>query len=177
MQNDNGQSGQLRRFPHIQGIAPQTAKLIELLKDGSPGDSQADDSMSALIGRDVRNPRAGGGHGNLSSAIKYVERHHGRVWRRVKCENRITCLSSSEIVGVVDRRRQHIGRTVRRAKSELSRVQFEKLESDEKTRALTLKAQFAILALESAKNPTKRIAANMDSTASGSQQAKMLEKM
>lgn len=170
-------SDSIGRFPHITGIAPQTVKLIEMFKEWTPGQSATDAEMSALIGRDVRSTGAGSGAGNLASALKYVERHHGRVVRRVKGAGLVKCLSANEIVGVVDRRRQHVSRTIRRAGSELTRMEYDKLNDAEKSHALILQSLFAVLSTHASTARQKLIAANQDHERAGKQQQKMLQAM
>lgn len=170
-------SDSIGRFPHITGIAPQTVKLIEMFKEWTPGQSATDAEMSALIGRDVRSTGAGSGAGNLASALKYVERHHGRVVRRVKGAGLVKCLSANEIVGVVDSRRQHVSRTIRRAGSELTRMEYDKLNDAEKSHALILQSLFAVLSTHASTARQKLIAANQDHERAGKQQQKMLQAM
>ncbi len=171
------ESEELSKYPHITGIAPQTVKLIERFKDLNPGDTVTDSEMTALIGRNTRDHGVGGGAGNLDSATRYVERHHGRIVRRIKGAGIVKCLNASEVVNVVERRREHIGRTSRRAGRELSHVDTAKLEPAEKTKALVLRAQIGMLSSFASANTQKRLADNTDLEKWQAQQRKMLASM
>lgn len=166
---------EVNRFPHITGLAPQTAKLIDLFKDASIGDSFTDADLSALIGRNTA--PGGDGYGNLQSACRYVLRHFGRNIQRVPGSGTMKCLSDSESVVSVERGRQHISRVSRRKAIELRIVDTSKLTQPEKTSALVLRAQLGVLSMYSSIKAAKVLAASDDLDKWQKNQRKMLASM
>jgi hypothetical protein len=68
---------ELGKFPGVMG--PHTARAVEKLKDGKPGDLITRDQMATIIGRGCKTHELG--YGNVNAAIKNVELAHGLVWR------------------------------------------------------------------------------------------------
>lgn len=163
---------EMTRFPHISGMSPVTAKLIDRLKDGKPGDTLADAELETVAG--VRTDPNGKAYPNLLSACRYVLRHHGVRWERVVGAGSIKCLNDSETIVSVERDRDCAGRRVRRAGVKLGTVDFAKLPAGEKSTALVLKAQLGAMAGYASGRTAKRLASNQDLDKWQAEQRKML---
>jgi hypothetical protein len=170
---------QENRWPHISGLAPQTAKLIEYFRQhATPGTEFTYAQLSELIGRDVRSGAGGGGAGNLSSAKRYVLRHDGiRIESAGHGSARLRVLNDTETLISVDRDRKHIHRTANKASLKMQHVNLETLAPHDKTEALTLRAQLGILGNRASAAAKKQIASATDIEALRDRQLKMLRKM
>jgi hypothetical protein len=97
-----------------------TQLLIELLKGGKIGDVFTDAQLKACC---ERNTAPGGdGYGYLMSAIRYVEREHGIVWKRVTGAGQIQCLGPAEVATVADSVRKSTYRRSKRAVRQIGAV-------------------------------------------------------
>lgn len=166
---------EITKYPHISGIAPQTAKLIDRFKDWKPGDVASDTELSALIGRDTS--PGGDGYGNLASAIRYVQRHYGLVIERVRSARAVKCLNAGETISSVNRGRRHIGKCARKEGGKLKQVDVSKLEGPEKTEALVLRAQLGAVATYASASTQKKLSTSEDLESWRKQQKKMLAAM
>lgn len=77
---DENQKPQVGPFPGK--MVPHTARAIERLKKGQPGDTVTRDEMAQVIGRDCATGTLG--YGNVCSAIRHVLREYGIAWEWAK---------------------------------------------------------------------------------------------
>ena len=108
-ENQNPQVG-----PFVGQMGPHTARAIERLKTGKPGDTVTRDEMAQVIGRDCSNGSNGGG--NVRTAIKRVLREYGIYWEWVKGIQAWRCQDDDEKVTAEEGK---IRRSRRQAKGSL----------------------------------------------------------
>ncbi len=72
-------------------MGPHTARAVERLKAGKPGDLLTRDEMATIIGRGCKTHELG--YGNVNTAIRHTERHAGIVWRWDREAQALRCLS------------------------------------------------------------------------------------
>jgi hypothetical protein len=122
------QQVQQGKFFGIMGI--HTARAIERLKEGVPGDTITRDEMKHIIGRscDVNSL----GYGNVNSAIHAVERDHGVVWSWDRDKQAWLCLNDGEkltkIRDLVGSAKRRSSRAIRVTKA----VEYTKLNEDQR---------------------------------------------
>lgn len=150
-------NGNLKSWPHLQGFAPQTAKIVDSISKGRVGEVLTDEQLGKIAGEDCGDL---GGRRHVYSAIKYVERVHGVVWRRMRDAGAIKCLDSDERVEVAHVYRQHISRSSKRAVRVISTVQIEDVKAERKPEVLALAAQLGALATFASTAAHKRLASH-----------------
>lgn len=151
-------SDELQRMHIRPGLRLETLKLIEKLKAGKIGDVLTDGELTELCGKCTR--VGGEGYAYLLSAIKYVLREHGLVWRRVTGEDTIKCLDAKEVRSKAAADRQS---TSRRGKRTVRQIQAVYDTADETTRAALnreLSTHGALVAMASNKMQKKLEARN-----------------
>ena len=79
---------------HIQSHHPCTMALIDVLKDGKPGQEYTNDQLESISGDNIEDHL-----GRLYSAIRYCVNHHRVLWQRVRGERKIVCLNDAEVLG------------------------------------------------------------------------------
>ena len=84
---------EITRVSSIPGRSLQTNKLIDLLKDGKTGDIITSETMTALIGADVRPQNKG--YGYLQSAIGYLRQQDRKSTRLNSSHEWISRMPSS----------------------------------------------------------------------------------
>lgn len=144
-------------WPHLQGFSPATAKIVDLISKGNVGDILTDEELGEIVGEDCSEIT---GRRHVYSAIKYVERVHGVVWRRLRDAGAIKCLDPDERVEVAQGYRHHISRSSKRAVRVVSTVQIEDVKADRRPDVLALVAQLGALAAFSSTAAHKRLAAH-----------------
>ena len=145
----------VRRFPHI-GVGPIAAFLIERMKAGKPGDVLTDEQLLALSGANCR-PGATG-YRSLQTAIRHVLREFGIVWERERGAACIRCLDPLERLSSARRTRRHIARVSKKA-IRVASIDTAALPECERSDAHALQAQLGTLALFSATDVQKKLAA------------------
>jgi len=154
METEQGQD-ETRRFRAVPGMHVCTSQLIERLKDGSPGCVLTDEDLSEICGKDTS--VGCDGYGYLTSAIGYVLRRYGVVWKRIRGASAIKCLDAEEIVTSSEGDRKHVHRIGKRAVLRLGTVDINQLpESARKAHTLQF-AQMATVVGWSSKNTQKKL--------------------
>mgnify|MGYP002642052879 CR=1 FL=1 len=87
---------ELGTFPGVMG--PHSARAVERLKAGQPGDLVTRDEMALVIGRGCKTHELG--YGNVNTAIRHTERHAGIVWRWDREAQAWRCLSDQHKIKV-----------------------------------------------------------------------------
>jgi hypothetical protein len=162
---------EVRRIMVPHGISLPTAKLIEKIKDGKPGDVLSDADLTAACGRPTE--PEGSGYANLMSAISYVRRMHGVVWERVRAERCIKCLNPKEILSTADASAGKIRRESMKSVQKLRTIVLDNLEESERPAVLSRMAQHGTLAQFAKADSRKKFEAGNVSAAISP--AKMLE--
>ncbi len=85
----------IEKTPMPNGLAKETSILIDMLKDGKPGDVITDELMFEKCGKQTCT--SGDGYGNLETAKRYVLTNHNVVWYRVRSAGVIKCANANEI--------------------------------------------------------------------------------
>ncbi len=132
-----------------------TVKLIEVMSKGSPGEVLTDERTSVISGHDTH--VGGNGYGYLCSAIRYCLREHGVVWRRVRGEARIECLSDDQKIDLADWERRGINRRTRRSMRTLGSVDPSRLSDEKRKEHLVLAAVCGTLLETSSPRTIKRL--------------------
>ena len=95
--------------------------------------------------------------GYLQSAIRFCEREHGTVWRRVFGEGRIQCLGCVEKIALAKGQRKRVNRISKRTMRVLDSVMPASLSNDEKREFLSLSAMHGALTVLSADKTDKKL--------------------
>jgi hypothetical protein len=136
---------ELRRIRVPAGHSVTTAKLIERLTQPSKiGDLLTDEELMAFCGKDTRPD--GNGYRNLASAIKYVRKHDGIVWERVRDAEAIKRLVPDEIISTAEAASSRIRRTATAAAEKVKTVPLDSVAPEERPKFTALLAQHAALA-------------------------------
>jgi hypothetical protein len=139
------------------GLSPVTAKIIDRLKDGNVGDIVTDEELQACCGRDTRPNQ--NGYGNLATALKRLERIHGKVWLRVKGSDCLKCCDSIEIANTCDNDIQRVRRRTKRLNRRASLVDVESLKPDDAKRFMANCAISGTIGLLSQTSTAKKLMA------------------
>lgn len=141
-------------------MSPESARLVEVLKDGIVGDVLTDERLTKICGKSTAS--GGSGYGNLQTAIKWVQNHKNLVWRRVRGGACIKCLGSSEIAGFVEKEIDNIRHKTKRTLSVSSKIKIDDIAESERSKVLANIAQLGTIHIF-AKNDTttKLIARNV----------------
>ena len=115
-------------FPGVMG--PHTQRAVEKLRDGKPGDIIDRPAMTMIVGRECT-PGALG-YGNVSTAIKHVERHYAIVWRWIKSDKAWRCLTEEEKMTVEHGYTKQSRRCARRGMVVGQSIDVAQLSSDQK---------------------------------------------
>jgi hypothetical protein len=134
-----------------------TVKLIEKMRDGTPGDKLTDEQLTEACGHDTR--VGGRGYGYLQSAIKRCENHHGITWKRILGGDCIECLDNSGLMGLAESKRKHLRRVSKRTCRQLATADATQMGKDEKTEYLASVAQFGTLVQFAGTATTKKLVA------------------
>jgi hypothetical protein len=102
----------LKSWPAVPGYSPATAKLIDRLKDGKPGDRLTDTELSQISDENCSAPLP---RAHVRAATRYVLRTHYVCWQREVGENAIRCLNPHERLESAVGLRHRAGRTVNKA--------------------------------------------------------------
>ena len=147
---------QVKAMPFRSGFAPETSKLIDLLKQGKEGDTKTDEELTQAIGKDTA--PGGNGYSYLASATRFTEREHGIRWERIPKTGLIKCLNSGEKVEVLRRGRNHIRKTAKKNIVTSKSVKLNDLPTNEaKSEYLALQSQAAAVAVMTQPSTTKRL--------------------
>ncbi len=119
---------QMGPFPGQLG--PHTARAIERMKTGKPGDEITLADMSDVVGRDCST--GGNGRGNVDTAIKRCEPDHAVVWRWQKDKQLWACLDDVGKSMDSQKKAVHIRRTARRSLRVAESVDRQKLTDDQR---------------------------------------------
>ena len=134
----------VQRFPTIPSLNPHSAKLVEWLRDGKPGDQRTDDEIAQQIGMSAK-PK-GPGYRFLATAIRRCMNEHSVVWHRIPGASVIRCLDPKGIIELAKDRNRHIGRTAGRANREIGTVtDTSGMPDRDKTELLTMAAQMSLI--------------------------------
>ena len=139
------------------GMCFQTSKAIDRLKEGKPGDLVSRDEMEAVIGRKCDAESLG--YGNVQSAIRYVERTAGIVWRWDKESQAWRCLTPSQAAADAGLSLKRSGRWAKKSQLTASTIKVEELQEEERLayRATCVQAELVRLTVTGAIN--KRLSA------------------
>lgn len=136
----------------------ETAKLIERLKGGKPGDTITDEELTK-IANGLSTAVNGPGYGRLQSAMRFVMREYHIVWKRINKAGAIKCLDSLEAsddmaadLGVIRRRSN-------RARHKMAAIKLDGLTADQQRRTKALSAQIMTIGLFATSSTTKKLEA------------------
>lgn len=138
-----------------RGCSPYTARLIELLKDGKPGDEISDEELTQYCGKATH--VHGDGYSYLQTATDYCATVYGIRWQRIYGQHRLRCLTPSGLVGSVGSQLSGIGRRAKRAAIDISIAAEGELSEEEKPRIRLLAAQVGALAMMTSSRMRKRL--------------------
>jgi hypothetical protein len=144
----------LAKFPHIPNIAPQTAVLVEHLRE-RPDEFATDDELSALCGGDTR--PSGKCYTYLHSAIRILRRRYGQVWSRLPGEQRIKRLTATETNAHAESRTRHVRRTANCTVQMLECHDAAAIPEAERAEYLARLAQNKLLVLLGERKATKQL--------------------
>lgn len=139
-----------------------TAKLIELLASGKPGDKLTDEEMTAHCERDTRpsvKGKPGAGYNNLCSAIRNVLRTKGLVWERIRGADAIECKKFPGKLSIAARNQRMINKRAKRSLAVLGTVKQAEVPDTERVQFNVKVAQLGVLAAMSSGNTTKKLEA------------------
>lgn len=144
----------IQKVPHIPGFAHATIKLIDLLKDGKPGDELTYEALAVVAMKPVRpNTR---GYPNLHSAIRHVEKE-GVIWEAVAKEGKIRCLDPDGILNSNERSRAMIRRRARRQTVKLAAIDLNELPQERQGEVVARIALGNMIATACSNNAVKRL--------------------
>lgn len=149
-------------YPFLHGISPVTSKIVDRLKTGKIGDIVTDEELLNICGKDTK-PH-GDGYGNLGTALKILERKHGKVWMRVKGANCLKCCNSEEIADVCDSDIQRVRRRSKRANNRATLVDISILSNDDAKRFMANVAITGTIELLSKRDTAKKLMARETKT-------------
>lgn len=133
------------RIQMIPGLSLVSAKLIEAMKDGRPGDILTDDQLQTVCGLSVA-PK-GAAYGNLATAIRHCIRHRAIVWKRVIRQKCIKCLEPLEVMETGRSEVLSTRRRTRRAAGKMRTVNLEKIPEADRPEYMALAAQLSTMCL------------------------------
>jgi len=138
------------------GVSYHTSKCVDVLKQGSVGDTLNRDEMSKYIDRpcEVHQP----GYGNVQSAINIVERENGIVWRWSKELTAWKCLSPAECVKETNRGIGSARRRCNRSLRVAAAVDVKSLSPDERLQHNVNVAVAGTMSLFSSQRAKKNLA-------------------
>lgn len=142
----------------IHGHRRETLALIQLLKDGKPGDTKTDSQLESCCGKDTR--PGGDGYAYLQSACRRVRKDYGLVWKRVPGSGVLKCLNATECVREVDGHRKSLHRKTGRMLEVAAIADSGALPDQDRAELRSLTAQVAVLREFSSKSATKAVSAN-----------------
>jgi len=146
---------EMKRYPAVPGVAEVTAKLIDVLCKGRPGDVLTDNQLKEACGQETR--VGGQAYANLATAIGRCVREHGILWQRQRGANAIKCLCSDEKLNTVRTERTLTHRRITRTLRKLMTIALNELEQPKQAEALSLQAQLGGLELISRTSTTKAL--------------------
>lgn len=147
----------ISRIEHIPGVSITSSRLIDRLKTGTPGDVITDEDLTSVCGKDTR-PN-GKGYSSLQTAIRYCEREHNVVWRRIKGADCIKCLEWSERLEQDNKYRRHIHRTAKRSVRVVNSIDTSELKPSDQREVNIRTAQMMTLASMSSADMRKKLEA------------------
>lgn len=116
-------------FPGV--MLPYTKKAIDDFKNGSIGDIRSRDDMKHVIGLSVE--VGDKGYTYVNTAIRFVEKNHGTVWRWDRSLQAWRCLGHGDRVTETTRGIGKARRAATRALIVASTVDVEELTAEQKT--------------------------------------------
>jgi len=139
----------------VPSYHPNTVLLIGKLNSGKYGDVFTDKELTEFVDSDTS---AGGkGYGYLMSAIRYCERYHNIVWRRIRGEGKILCLDPIEILELSHGDITKIRKQARRGSKRLFGINQEEIEVHERPQFNAAAAQLGFIASFSSGKTTKKL--------------------
>ncbi len=133
-----------------------TVKLVELFREGKPGDTHTDEALAKHCGHNTAVGQPG--YGYLQTAIKYCLREYGIVWRRQRGENKIECLNDIQKVDFLSQERKGIRRRTKRGMHVAGAVVTSNLNDEDRTKHWVQTALFGSMLAITAPETTKKLA-------------------
>jgi len=150
-------SVEVERIAVPHGLSVTTAKLIEKMKGGKPGDTLTDDELTEACGKNTK--VTGDGYSNLQTAIRYCVNNHGIFWQRITGAWMLKCLTASETLMTGSSQLKRISRRARRTVKQLRTINVAELPNGEAPKFNTLVAQCTSLAMFASTDATKKLEA------------------
>jgi hypothetical protein len=107
-----------------------TARAIEKLKDGKPGDEFTVPQMEEITGENCGQNTRGRNH--VCSAINHVLTQHQIHWSWSRDDKVWRCCTHEDSLGIVDNRNKSIGRRARKSLRMLASVDEKELNEEER---------------------------------------------
>lgn len=146
----------VRRIPQHGNLrSATTLELVELLKDGKPGDIINDDEVVRLIGKGIAVGESA--YQPFHTANRYVVEHFKVFWKRVPGKRCIKCYEAAEMLGETKAGLKSIRRKARRTATLSASIDRSKLSPEESKEALSLTAQLGCVAAFATSNVTKKL--------------------
>ena len=146
------------RYPAIQGLSEESAKLIDTMKNGKAGDEFSDDQLTKLIGKDTS--PSGNGYGYLDTAIRRVRSDHRVVWQRVRGAGVVRCLGADEVYTSAAADVTAIRRRAKVAAQKVGTVDLENVPVKERPKFTGMMAQLGALRMFSKADVAKQLETN-----------------
>ena len=147
----------IEKTPMPNGLAKETSILIDMLKDGKPGDTITDEAMFDHCGKQTCS--SGSGYGNLETAKKYVLTNNGVVWYRVRGAGVIKCADAKEIGMDSKQTLKAIARRSKRGLKKIATVDLADVEDSDKSEFLAMSATLGTVAMFSKTSTQKKLSA------------------
>jgi hypothetical protein len=165
---------EITRVPSIPQMGLVTRKLIDLLST-TDKKTLTDEELSAAAGRNIRDNGRGGGAGSMSTALRYLEKNHQRVWERVRGAGAIRLNDDKDTAACADSGLSSIRRKARRTVTRLTTIHLDRLDPKLKSTVLAHSAQLGFIATAGSSATTKRLEAR--SVTPQTDMGKLLEAM
>lgn len=132
--------------------------LAQRLRETSVGDIVKYETLTAVIGRDVCSESRSA----LATARRLVMREHRMVFDAIKGEG-LQRLADSQIVGLADKTRAHIRRTVRKTARALTCVDYDAMPKADQVKHNAALSLFGVMAELSTEKATVRLSHAVES--------------
>ena len=142
-----------KRIPVHPGYNQTTARIIEKLRGGAPGDKIFD---SELAEDGLCCAPNCADYGNLRTAMKFL-RGEGVVWERVRGGGCLQCLRPDERLDLANTYRRSIGRKAKASMAVLASVDRDEVSEHRRREFDARKAQTATLLMFSGASVTKAL--------------------
>lgn len=151
----------MKRFPVVAGHSQATAKLIEFLRN-TDKDVVTDAELASIAGEScaVR----GRCYASLQTALRYIERNHGRAFKRVPNSGTISRLIGTDGASVAHVARSSIRKKATRTCCILGITLEDSMTQEERRAHLSLSAQFGTIAVCARPSTTRKLT-KMDAVA------------